>query len=90
MDIKTRIAKFSDFLGQQFYPIHGIAENNGLVDLKLAKKKKKKNQDVTSNGYKRKYHASVVQLRPNLGEKSVQAVNFLPFFNKSIKLSNTL
>ena len=35
MDIEARIAKFCNLLGQQFHSIHRVAENDGLVDLKL-------------------------------------------------------
>lgn len=35
MDIKTRIAKFCNFLGQQLYPIHRITEYDWLIYLKL-------------------------------------------------------
>lgn len=35
MDVKARITKLCNFLGQQFYPIHRIAKYNGLVYLQL-------------------------------------------------------
>ena len=35
MNIEARIAKLCNLLGQQFHSIHRVAENDGLVDLKL-------------------------------------------------------
>ena len=33
VDVKARIAKFCDFLGQQLHAVHRIAEDDRLVDL---------------------------------------------------------
>lgn len=35
MGIEAGIAKFGDLLGQKFYPVGGITEDNGLVDLEF-------------------------------------------------------
>lgn len=38
MDVEARVAKFRDFLGKKFHPVHRIAENNRLVYLKLSQR----------------------------------------------------
>ncbi len=37
MDVEARVAKLSDLLGQQLHTVHGVAENDGLVDAQLYK-----------------------------------------------------
>jgi hypothetical protein len=39
MDVKARIAELSDLLGEQLHSIGGVAEDDRLVDLKLAEKR---------------------------------------------------
>lgn len=93
MNVEARVAKFCDFLGKKFHPIHRIAENNRLVYLKL----KTKIIVLSNQRWQNKFTICIEQGPPdnyvvivNLREKSVEAVNFLPFFNKSIKLGYTL
>ena len=37
MDVETGVAQLCDFLGQQLHTVHRVAEDNGLIDLKLQK-----------------------------------------------------
>jgi len=38
MNVVTRISEFCDLLGQQFYPIDRVAEDDTLIDLSLEKR----------------------------------------------------
>ena len=35
MDVEARVSQLGDLLGQQLHTIHRVAEDDGLVDLKL-------------------------------------------------------
>lgn len=41
MNVETGITELGDFLGQELNPLSGVTEDDGLIDLKLNRKKKK-------------------------------------------------
>lgn len=40
MNVETGITELGDFLGQELNPLSGVTEDDGLIDLKLNRKKK--------------------------------------------------
>lgn len=72
--VETRIAKFSDLLGEELDTVGGVAEDDRLVDLEL--------RIVRPNSSCQKSGAY-------LREEGVEAMDFLRFFNIGIILSDT-
>ena len=35
VNVETRVAQFCNLFGQQFYPVHRVAKDDGLIDLQL-------------------------------------------------------
>ena len=76
MRIKARIALLSDFLRQQFDSIRRVAEDDGLINLKL---EVVTCQSPPPPGISHQVH---------LAEESVEAVDFLALFDVRIVLCN--
>ena len=75
MRIKARIALLSDFLRQQFDSIRRVAEDDGLINLKLEVVTRQPPPPSTSH-------------QVHLAEESVEAVDFLALFDVRIVLCN--
>ncbi len=76
--VEARIAELGDFLGEELDSIGGVAEDDGLIDLKLVYG----TTLVQLGGMK-------VTLSTYLGEQRVQAMNLLAFLYECIVLGNT-